>query len=215
MSDSPALASAVDRFAALDALPRIHALMTTRQLTPGEKARHSERTDLLKQLLPCASHFQRCVQTHGRNTAFICAPSEPLADCDALCTDVPGLALLISAADCCPVFLADPVRCAIGIAHSGRKGSELGIAASLVGMMVSKFDCIPKNMVAQLGPCARPPQYQVDFASWIKRSLLDAGLLAENIHDCGVNTIVRVDRYFSHRAEKGDTGRMAAVIVIN
>lgn len=56
-----------------------------------------------------------------------------------------------------------------------------------------------------------PKQIFLDLAEANRRQLLDAGLLARNISDLGLCTSCHVDRFFSHRAEKGITGRMMAV----
>lgn len=213
--DPVACPEAVDRFPVLERLPGIDALMTTRLLTPGEKSRHTERIDLLTRLLPAAKHFRRCVQIHSNRCVLVRGHGQPVQDCDALITDQPGTALLISAADCCPVFVVDHQRRVVGLAHSGRKGSELGIAKAMVEQMKHELGCQPENMIAQLGPCARPPDYETDFVAWIKHALLSAGLNEGNIHDCKINTIPNVHRYYSHRAEHGQTGRMAAAIVMS
>jgi len=68
---------------------------------------------------------------------------------------------------------------------------------------------------------ARPPghsplpvQIFLDLAEANRRQLLEAGVRANNISDLGLCTSCSVDRFFSHRAEKGITGRMMAVVGI-
>ena len=60
-----------------------------------------------------------------------------------------------------------------------------------------------------LGPCIRPPHYEVDFAAEIGRQARD-GRGEDTYHDGGVCTACRLERYYSYRAEKGKTGRMWA-----
>jgi YfiH family protein len=58
------------------------------------------------------------------------------------------------------------------------------------------------------------PGLHLDLVEANRRQLLDAGLRAENIHVQGDCTSCRTDRYFSHRAEHGFTGRSLSVIGI-
>ena len=67
----------------------------------------------------------------------------------------------IYVADCCAVYLADPVRRVIALLHSGRKGSELGITTAVVARMRADFGCNPADITVQLSPCIRPPQYEI------------------------------------------------------
>jgi YfiH family protein len=59
-----------------------------------------------------------------------------------------------------------------------------------------------------------PKQIFLDLAQANRRQLLDAGVLARNISDIGLCTSCRTDLFFSHRAEKGVTGRMMAAVGI-
>ena len=59
-----------------------------------------------------------------------------------------------------------------------------------------------------------PKKIFLDLAEANRRQLLDAGVPAKNIIDVGLCTSCRSDLFFSHRAEKGITGRMMAVVGI-
>ena len=74
------------------------------------------------------------------------------AECDALVTNEPGVALVIFTADCTPIVFYDPVTGAVGAAHAGWKGTALGIAAKTVEAMVHHFGCDPANIRAAIGP---------------------------------------------------------------
>jgi copper oxidase (laccase) domain-containing protein len=86
----------------------------------------------------------------------------------------------------------------------------MGIVKEAVGLMRNAFGCKVYNLVAALGPCIRPPHYEVDFAAEIRRQLSAAGV--PYIFDPGVCTGSRASRYYSYRTEKGKTGRMLAFI---
>ena len=116
-------------------------------------------------------------------------------------------------ADCCAVYLVDPKTPAIGLVHSGRKGTELGVVPNAIKQMIDRFGSDPANMIVQLSPCIRPPHYEVDFAAQIVRQCRALGV--KEIHDPAVCTARDLDRYYSYRAEKGKTGRMLALIGLN
>ena len=78
--------------------------------------------------------------------------------------------------------------------------------------MVDCFGCEPSRMVAQLGPCIRPPHYEVDFANAILRQCRAAGVGA--VFDSGTCTASEAGRYYSYRREQGRTGRMVAFIAL-
>jgi YfiH family protein len=152
-------------------------------------------------------------QTHGSRVAAVDAPrTSRVPEVDALATSVVGLPLVVRVADCGPVFFYDPVKRAIAIAHSGRKGTEGNIVGATVACLRENFGSEPGDLVVQLGPCIRPPHYEVDFAAEIGRQVRAAGV--KKFNDDGVCTACRLERYYSYRAEKGKTGRMWGVIML-
>jgi len=132
------------------------------------------------------------------------------AACDGIITNQRGIALGIYVADCCAVYIIDPETPAIGLVHSGRKGTELGVVTNAIQEMIDRFGSDSANMIVQLSPCIRPPHYEVDFAAEIIRQCRALGI--QKIHDSGICTACNLDRYYSYRAEKGKTGRMLAVL---
>jgi polyphenol oxidase len=152
-------------------------------------------------------------QVHGCEVAVVEAAGPGCIDgVDGLITASPEVCLGIYVADCCPVCLVDPVRRVIGLLHSGRKGSALGIASAAITRMADEFQCEPAQIVALLGPCIRPPHYEIDFAAQIIHSCRAAGLT--RIIDCGICTACHPDLYYSYRAELGQTGRMLALLAL-
>jgi copper oxidase (laccase) domain-containing protein len=133
--------------------------------------------------------------------------------CDGIITNQLGIALGIYVADCCAVYMVDPKTPAIGLAHSGRKGTEFGVVTNAIRQMIESFGSNPANMTVQLSSCIRPPHYEVDFAAEIIRQCTVLGI--EQIHDSGTCTACDLNRYYSYRAEKGKTGRMLAVLGLN
>jgi copper oxidase (laccase) domain-containing protein len=155
----------------------------------------------------------RAEQVHSNKVARVSEPAEvPLPGCDALVTTTPGLALGIHVADCAAVYLVDRKCRGIGLAHSGRKGTELDIATATLEALVESTGGGPADVIAQISPCIRPPRYEVDFAAEIRRQLARAGVL--EIHDCGVCTHAEADVYYSYRREEGKTGRLLAALAL-
>ena len=145
----------------------------------------------------------------GRRGAA-CLPSREFPGCDGIITNQGDVALGVYVADCCAVFIIDPKTPAIGLAHSGRKGTALGVVPNAINQMIERFGSDPANMIVQLSPCIRPPHYEVDFAAEIARQCRTLGV--KEIHDSSICTACDLDRYYSYRAEKGKTGRMLALL---
>ncbi len=152
-------------------------------------------------------------QVHGSGVAVIHeVPAQPISGVDGILTSTPGLMIGIHVADCGAVYLADPVTGAFGVLHSGKNGSQQGIAALGIRQMQKVFGAKPEDIRVQLAPCIRPPAYEVDFAAQIRQSCLETGILPEHYADCGICTSSDLSRYYSYRVEKGRTGRMLALM---
>jgi copper oxidase (laccase) domain-containing protein len=152
-------------------------------------------------------------QVHGDKIEIIDLPLESdqhFAGRDGFITNQCGIALGIYVADCCAVYIVDPITPAIGLVHSGKKGTELAIAAKTIEQMTARFGCESANMIVQLSPCIRPPHYEIDFASQIVEQCRAQSV--KQIHESGVCTACHPDLYYSYRAEKGRTGRMLALL---
>jgi len=167
---------------------------------------------------PSASWW-RAEQIHGTSVAIVPGDSQILAadglpvapGVDGLVTCHPGMVLAIYTADCGAIWLADRKTGAIGLLHSGKKGTEGNILANALAVMANQFGTRPADVTAVLSPCIRPPDYEIDFAAQIASQARTAGL--GNFLDCGLNTASDSARFYSYRRELGKTGRMMAMIV--
>ena len=130
--------------------------------------------------------------------------------CDGIITNQRGIVLGVYVADCCAVYIVDSKTPAIGLVHSGRKGTELGIVPNAITQMIESFGSNPTELTIQLSPCIRPPHYEIDFAARIIEQCRALGV--KEIHDTGRCTACHPDVYYSYRAEKGRTGRMLALV---
>ena len=152
-------------------------------------------------------------QPHGNRAQAVYTPlGIRVPDVDALATSVPRMPLVVRVADCGPVYFYDPAQQVIAVAHSGRRGTEGNIVAATLACLKDTYNSQAENVIVQLGPCIRPPHYEVDFAAEIGWQARNAGV--RHYHDCGICTASHIDRYYSYRAEKGKTGRMWAVLMI-
>ena len=167
---------------------------------------------------PSASWW-RAEQVHGNTVAVVPGDRQIIApdglpvvpDSDGLVTRQAGIVLAIYTADCGAIWLADRKSGAIGLLHSGKKGTEGNILANALQLMSSKFGTQPADVTAVLSPCIRPPDYEIDFAAEICDQARKSGI--GNFLDCGLNTASDLNRFYSYRKEMGKTGRMMAMIV--
>jgi YfiH family protein len=164
-----------------------------------------------------------------------------LPETDALITARPGLLLSLRLADCAPIFLFDPAHHAVGLAHAGWRGTVANIAAATVQAMAAAFGSRPGDLRAGIGPAIGPCCYEIgaDVARQVqaalpwaaavqaerpggslyldlweanRRALLAAGLRPEHIEVARLCTACHTAEFYSHRAERGRTGRFGAVI---
>ncbi|MCX6855756.1 MAG: polyphenol oxidase family protein [Verrucomicrobia bacterium] len=208
-------------FPILEALPVFRHRFTLRHPTIAVDAERAEVVERLwawhrsqAEELGFASD-QLCIaeQVHGSGVAVVNEVSTgPIPQVDGIITGTPGLVIGIYVADCGAIYLADPETGACSVLHSGKKGSELGIAAEGIRLMSQHFGSRPEDIRVQLGPCIRPPAYELDFAEQIRETCLAAGILPEHYADCGICTSTDLSRYYSYRMEKGRTGRMLALM---
>lgn len=82
-------------------------------------------------------------------------------DVDGMITNVPGLCLVTSYADCVPLYFVDPVKKAIGLSHSGWRGTVGKIGKETVQMMETEYGSDPADILAAVGPSVCMDCYEV------------------------------------------------------
>ena len=82
-------------------------------------------------------------------------------DVDGMVTNVPGLVLATFYADCVPLYLVDPVHRAIGLSHSGWRGSVGKIGKHTGEVMREQYGTRPEDLVAAIGPSICQDCYEV------------------------------------------------------
>ena len=102
-------------------------------------------------------------QTHTTNVAVVRAEDRGrrFLETDGLVTNVPGICLVTFYADCVPLFLVDPVKKAIGLSHSGWRGTVGKMGKVTVQAMMREYGSRPEDLVAAIGPSICQDCYEV------------------------------------------------------
>ncbi len=108
-------------------------------------------------------------QTHTANIRHVTAAdrgkgvirAKDYHDIDGLITDEPGLILSTFYADCVPLYFVDPKRKAIGLSHSGWKGTAEAIGPKTLQAMAKAFGTHPEETYAAIGPSICGTCYEV------------------------------------------------------
>lgn len=101
----------------------------------------------------------RVVTEEDRGKGFV--RERGYTDVDGLVTNVPGLVLAAFFADCVPLLFVDPVRRAVGLAHSGWRGTAERIGKKTVELMCEKYGTNPSDVQAAIGPSICCDCYEV------------------------------------------------------
>lgn len=106
-------------------------------------------------------HADRIMAVDGRDRGKGMTKPKELQGFDALITNTPDVCLVTFHADCCAIFLLDPVKKAIGLAHAGWKGTVMEIARKTVQKMTDMYGCDPKDILAGVSPSVGPCCFEV------------------------------------------------------
>lgn len=157
---------------------------------------------------------------------------------DGLICNEPGIVLVTYFADCVPLFFVDPVHRAVGLAHSGWRGTESEMGACMVKAMRAAYGTKPEDLYTAIGPsiCVncyevsedvaerferfpgvvqkgrKPDKYQLNLWEANRQILRQAGVREERIAVTDICTCCNSDYLFSHRASMGRRGNLAAFL---
>lgn len=171
------------------------------------------------------------VQVHGNTIQIVDYPGI-FESTDALITVRKNIPLVIKTADCAPVILFEPEQRVIAAVHTGWRSIVKGILENTIRITMEKFNCKPGMIKCAIGPSIRSCCYEVknnvsclfpnDVILWennksyldipkaIRMRLIDQGIQIENIDDSELCTACNEKLFFSHRRDRGQTGRMIA-----
>ncbi len=183
-------------------------------------------------------------QVHSADVVFAEGPRPPEVDhhkADVIFTDRPEVTLYMRFADCVPILLHDPKKKVVGIAHAGWMGTVRGTCTAALKAMREHYGSKPEDIQAAIGPSIGVDHYEVgpDVIQQVERAFNGQGrsliemhgqkthldLWAANklqleqagvrqIEVAGICTACHLEDWYSHRAEKGKTGRFGALIAL-
>lgn len=115
-------------------------------------------------------HMVRTDQTHTANVLTVTEEhlsmgilrEREYTDIDGLITNKKGIALITSHADCNALFFYDPKQQAIGLAHSGWKGTLQEIGAQVIRQMSAEYGTQPEDVIVGIGPALCQTCFEVD-----------------------------------------------------
>ena len=183
-------------------------------------------------------------QVHSADVVCATAPrpdSESVRQADIILTDKPELTLYMRFADCVPILFHDPCKGVVGVAHAGWVGTVRDVATASVNAMRKQYGSNPADIIAGIGPSIGPDHYEVGsdvilqviqkfgddselllksnngkihFDLWKTNRLLLERAGVKQIEVAEICTACNTNDWFSHRAEKGRTGRFGALITL-
>jgi len=175
------------------------------------------------------------LQCHSNNVLKVDVPGE-YGSCDALITNVPHVALVVTVADCVPILLFDPIMKVIGAVHAGWRGTIGLIVKQTIEKMKAEYRADPAQILAYIGPSAGVCCYEVgeevaimfgnkivpytkkkaflDLKKENMSQLLHLGVLAGNLEVSSSCTICEKKLFHSFRRDGQKSGRMMAVICL-
>lgn len=183
-------------------------------------------------------------QVHGRDVLAADRPrplDSPHQKADGILTDRPEVSLFMRFADCVPVLLFDPVHQAVGLVHAGWRGTLNRAAAAAVERMTAEYGTRPGDVLAGIGPSICVEHYQVgqevveaaraafgaragevlgqsngaahlDLWAGNRIVLEEAGM--QSVEVAELCTAEHTGDWYSHRAERGQTGRFGAILYL-
>src|SRR5262245_29365972 len=165
-------------------------------------------------------------QVHGSRVVEVDAPGHH-SDCDALVTRRPDVVLAVTTPDCMsPLYHAPGV---VAVAHSGWRGTADAMPVAALDAVCRLAGCAPDAVHVAIGPAIRGCCYEVgedvaarfpaaavrptggkprlDLPTAARIALGAAGVRPDRLHDTGACTCCEPEWYFSHRRDRGRTGR--------
>jgi YfiH family protein len=196
-------------------------------------------------------HIVTSDQTHTTNVIEVTSlhggsgitRERDFTDVDGMVTKEPGLLLATFYADCVPLYFYDPVHKAIGLSHSGWRGTVNRMGAATLERMKECFGTNPEDVIAAIGPSIcqdcyevsedvafafkkeflnpqivlpgkKEGKYQLDLWKANREVLLSAGIKEENLAVTNICTCCNEQLLFSHRASQGRRGNLGAFLML-
>ncbi len=156
---------------------------------------------------------------------------------DALVTNVPNIPIVTFHADCIPVFILDTKSKAIGLAHSGWKGTYENICKNVINKMTEHYGTNPKDLICGIGPSIMECHFEVGeevadmfgkryggkFITMYEKPHINLTAIVEKqLQECGVLKIIQSnictycnnDIYYSYRGDCHKTGSLISIMAL-
>ena len=160
---------------------------------------------------------------------------------DALMTNMRGVCIGVSTADCIPIIIYDPQHRAAAVVHSGWRGTVANIAAVAIASMQRAYHSVPQTLKAVIGPgislenfevgdevyeqfaaagypmeqiARRYEKWHIDLWACCRLQLEEAGIPAGQIETVGICTYGQTADYFSARRLGVQSGRVFTGILL-
>ena len=190
------------------------------------------------------THTTTVIHVGNEEKGYGVTREKPYTDVDGLITNEPGVILSTFYADCVPLYFVDPVHKAIGLSHSGWRGTVGRMGQKTLEAMQQAFGTKPEDVYAAIGPsicqdCYEISEdvamhfyeefdghgdeilinkgngkYQLDLWKTNEIVLLEAGILLEHMAVTNICTCCNSEILFSHRASLGKRGNLAAFMML-
>ena len=192
-------------------------------------------------------------QTHTTNIRLVTAgdrgkgiiKKRDYQDIDGLVTNEPGIVLSAFFADCVPLFFVDPRHRAIGLSHSGWRGTVARMGRETIRVMKEAYGSRPEDLICAIGPSicqscyeisedvavrfqeefhesadgflygTAVGRYQLDLWKANEQVLKEAGILPDHLAVTDICTCCNPGLLFSHRASHGKRGNLGAFLKLN
>ena len=155
-----------------------------------EKENVDENFRRIAGVLDCSMEdFVLSHQTHTTNVKMVTEKDKGrgivkelgYTDIDGLITNEPGIVLSTFYADCVPLFIVDPVKKAIGLSHSGWRGTVEKMGKVTIQKMTEEYGSNPEDIIAAIGPsiCVDCYEVSMDVADAFKEAFKEADNLEQ------------------------------------
>lgn len=190
------------------------------------------------------THTTNVLRVGKAEAGYGVTKKRPYTDVDGLITNEPGVILSTFYADCVPLYFVDPVHKAIGLSHSGWRGTVGRMGQKTLEAMKEAYGTNPEDVYAAIGPsicqdCYEISEdvaehfyeefeghgdeilinkgngkYQLDLWKTNEIVLLEAGIKREHLAVTNICTCCNPEVLFSHRASHGKRGNLAAFLML-
>ena len=190
------------------------------------------------------THTTNVIRVGKAERGIVITKEKPYTDVDGLVTNESGVVLSTFYADCVPLFFVDTKNKAIGLSHSGWRGTVGRMGHKTLVKMKEEYGTNPEDVVAAIGPSICQSCYEVsedvaykfieEFEGFEKEILIDkgngkyqldlwkaneivllqSGILNENLAVTNICTCCNSKLLFSHRASAGKRGNLGAFMCL-